>query len=204
IMTPSPGQPSHPPKHEHGRALFPILPSEETSSLDPVCGMTVNPATAQASTEYQGRTYYFCCPSCLQKFQANPDRYLAGAAPDGHGHPSVPSGPPAAGTSVEYTCPMHPEVISDHPGSCPICGMALEPRTVQAEEGPNPELVDMSRRFWIGLIPTALLVVLDMGRMLLFPGHHGENASLFHWLQLVLATPVVLWCGWPFFQRAWA
>jgi Cu+-exporting ATPase len=166
--------------------------------------MTVDPAAARASTQYKGRPYYFCCPSCLQKFETDPERYLAKPAGTDHEHAAAPPAPPAPGTTVEYTCPMHPDVISDRPGSCPICGMALEPRTVVLEEGPNPELVDMSRRFWIGLIPTAILFLLDMGRMLLFPRHHDQNATLFNWLQLILATPVVLWCGWPFFQRAWA
>src|SRR5260370_11057047 len=105
-MTPSPGQPSHPPEHGHGRALFPILTAGGPPSVDPVCGMSVDPATARASTEYRGRTYYFCCPSCLQKFQADPERYLAGTmpvAPEPHAAPPVA---PAPGTAVEYTCPM--------------------------------------------------------------------------------------------------
>src|SRR5438874_9602759 len=99
---------------------------------------------------------------------------------------------------------MDPDVVSDRPGSCPKCGMALEPRTVALEEGPNPELVDMSRRFWIGLVPSVLLLLLAMGDML--PGRplHFLNLRLFNWLQLLLATPVVVWCGWPFFERAWA
>jgi Cu+-exporting ATPase len=114
-----------------------------------------------------------------------------------------PAGVPALATKVEYTCPMHPQVVRDRPGTCPICGMALEPRTVTAEEAPNPELVDMSRRFWVGLglsLPVFLVAMADM-----LPGRplHPYTAVL-NWVQLVLATPVVLWCGWPFFQRAWA
>jgi Cu+-exporting ATPase len=163
-------------------------------AVDPVCGMTVDPATAAASFAYVGRTYYFCHPHCLQRFQADPRRYLGDAA-------APPAPPPPAGTS--YTCPMHPEVVSDRPGSCPKCGMALEPRTVTAEEGPDPEEVSMRRRFWIGLalsLPVFLLAMSDMlpGRPLQFL--HG---TFINWLQLVLATPVVLWCGWPFFERAW-
>src|SRR5262245_13633101 len=115
---------------------------DRPTHVDPVCGMTVDPATAPASTEHEGRKIYFCCLSCLKKFQADPARY-SGAAPSKSAMP-----PPGAGT--KYTCPMHPEVVQDHPGACPKCGMALEPMAPSLEEGPNPELTDMSRRFWIG------------------------------------------------------
>jgi Cu+-exporting ATPase len=157
--------------------------------------MTVDPATARASTTHAGQTYYFCCPSCLQRFQADPERYLnKGAAPADAAR--VPG--------AVYTCPMHPEVVSDHPGSCPKCGMALEPKTVSAEEGPNPELVDMSRRFWVGLVLSLPILVLAMADMI--PGRplHRFDMQVLNWVQLVLATPVVFWCGWPFFERAWA
>src|SRR6185312_11941792 len=106
---------------------------------------------------------------------------------------------------VEYTCPMHPQVVRDQPGSCPVCGMALEPRTVTVEEPPNPELADMTRRFWVGLILSVPVFVLAMADML--PGRplHGLlDMAVMNWVQLALATPVVLWCGWPFFERAWA
>jgi Cu+-exporting ATPase len=119
--------------------------------IDPVCGMTVQPATAPASHIYQGHTYYFCNPGCRQKFLANPEKYLQGGPsalmashPQGENSSRQAA---AGGGGVEYTCPMHPEVVSNKPGACPKCGMALEPRTVTAEEGPNPELADMSRRF---------------------------------------------------------
>jgi Cu+-exporting ATPase len=164
-------------------------------ATDPVCGMTVDPATARASASHQGRNYYFCCPSCKQRFEADPERYLGDQAAEGTGQ--------SAKGQVEYTCPMHPEVVRDQPGSCPLCGMALEPRTVTVEEAPNPELADMSRRFWVGLVlslPVFLLAMADM-----IPGRplHFLDMRLVNWVQLALATPVVLWCGWPFFQRAW-
>jgi Cu+-exporting ATPase len=194
--------------------------------------MAVEPATAPAAQEYKGQTYYFCCPSCRARFQEDPERYLhpvaAAPAPASAGvvytcpmHPEVrqdhpgscpkcgmalePAGvPPAA--RVEYTCPMHPEVVSDHPGSCPKCGMALEPRTAAPGEAPNPELADMSRRFRVGLALTVPIVVLAMadlvpGKPLAFLTRHVQALN---WAQLVLAAPVVFWCAWPFFERAWA
>jgi P-type Cu+ transporter len=181
-------------------------------AVDPVCGMTVDPESAAGSTVYEGQTYYFCNPRCQQKFEADPKRYLAKAgrqaqAPvsatvnDYHPPPTTHHPPP---TGAQYVCPMHPEVVSDKPGSCPICGMALEPRTVSLEEGPNPELVDMSRRFWIGVALTLPLFLLHMGQMFLGSWLSFLQGRWVDWVQFVLATPVVLWCGWPFFQRAWA
>src|SRR5262249_29958335 len=151
--------------------------------------MAVDPATAPASFTLDGRTYYFCCPSCRQRFEADPERYLGKKSP-------APPAPPGA----VYTCPMHPEVVSDHPGTCPKCGMALEPRTVTAEEAPNPELVDLTRRLWVGVGWTVPLLVLAMGGMQAGAGW----MPFLNWVQLALATPVVFWCGWPFFARAWA
>jgi Cu+-exporting ATPase len=179
------------------RELFPILAAPSAAALDPVCGMTVDPATAPASTVHDGHTYYFCCPHCLRQFQADPARYLAAkpAAP-------TPVAEPPRGTKAEYFCPMDPDVISDRAGSCPRCGMALQPRIVTLDEGPDPELADMSRRFWIGVAFSLPLLVVAMS-------HHALSrlwpplADVENWIQLVLATPVVLWCGWPFFQRAW-
>jgi Cu+-exporting ATPase len=169
--------------------------------------MTVNPATAAASFVYNGKTYYFCAPGCRQRFEADPEKYLREGAVSPMTVPrsaAPPAGAGASGTRVEYTCPMHPEVVSDRPGACPKCGMALEPRTVLAEEGPNPELVDMSRRFWIGLVLTVPVLLLAMGGMFVAPVEKFLHTPLASWIQLVLSTPVVLWCGWPFFQRAWA
>lgn len=159
---------------------------------DPVCGMRVDPHTAKFRAMHDGRPYYFCSEGCRVKFVAEPARYLA-AKPD------------AAMASAEaiYTCPMHPEIRQVGPGSCPICGMALEPVTITAESGPNPELVDMSRRFWIGLVLSLPVLALEMGSHLTGLDHLiGRVTS--NWLQLALATPVVLWGGWPFFERAWA
>jgi len=151
--------------------------------------MTVDPATAKHKAEHQGRTYYFCSAGCRTKFVAAPAKYLDKAEE-----------PVVAGAI--YTCPMHPEIRQVGPGSCPICGMALEPLTVSADSGPNHELTDMTRRFWIGLLLTVPVFILEMGghltglTMLL-----GQQLS--NWLQLALATPVVLWAGWPFFVRGW-
>jgi Cu+-exporting ATPase len=159
---------------------------------DPVCGMDVDPHTAKHRAEHGGHSYYFCCNGCRTKFAADPDKYLSGekaAAP-------VPEG-------TEYTCPMHPEIRQIGPGSCPICGMALEPVTVSLDSGPNPELADMTRRFWIGLVLTIPVFALEMGAHLVPALHHIVPPNVSAWVQLVLATPVVLWAGWPFFERGW-
>ncbi len=159
---------------------------------DPVCGMDVDPSTARFKTTYAGRSHYFCSASCLTKFEDEPAGYLS----------AVPTVNMKAGTI--YTCPMHPQIRQEGPGNCPICGMALEPETVTSESGPNPELQDMSRRFRIAALLTAPVFVLEMGGHL-FPALHTLVApQLSVWIQLVLATPVVLWAGLPFFQRGWA
>src|SRR4051812_21598819 len=185
------------PKKKGSLELFPILAPVQAAARDPVCGMTMDPATAAASYAYEGQTYYFCCPSCRQKFVADPERYLH--PPDAATAPTLPE---QAQPGQVYICPMDPEVVSDRPGSCPKCGMALEPRLATADEGPNPELVDMGRRFWVSLALSVPILVLAMGGMGSgSPLHH--LGSLTNWIQLLLATPVVLWCGWPFFTRAW-
>jgi len=155
---------------------------------DPVCGMTVDPHTARHRAEHAGRTYYFCSAGCRAKFAADPPKYL-GPAPA----PRVVAG-------ATYTCPMHPEIRQDGPGDCPICGMALEPEIATAATGPNPELADMTRRFWIGLALAAPVVALDMGAHLA-GGMHWLGANLSNLVQFALATPVVLWAGAPFFVR---
>ena len=160
---------------------------------DPVCGMIVDPHTTPHRHSHVGRTYYFCSAGCLSKFSLDPGKYLA---------PDQSKAPAAVPEGTIYTCPMHPQIRQAGPGSCPICGMALEPELASAEAGPNPELLDMSRRFWVGLVLTLPVVALEMGghltslHMLL-----GQKTS--NWLQFLFATPVVLWGGWPFFVRGW-
>ncbi len=158
---------------------------------DPVCGMEVTPAQAAGSFEYRGQTYYFCAKSCLAKFQADPQKYLA----------PKPVIPVTEAKDVEYTCPMDPEVVQIGPGTCPICGMALEPKEIQAGDTENPELADMQRRFWISLalsVPLLATSMSSLGSMTMVGPHDSRS-----WIELALATPVVLWAGWPFFVRAW-
>ena len=220
--------------------------------LDPVCGMTVEPARAKSHVEHANKTYSFCCEGCAKKFSAEPEKYLGlrqtpsiatAASPEaisvaypqtscesakasGGGYicpmdPEVreqnpgacpkcgmalePSVPRPSATRVEYTCPMHPEIIRSEPGSCPICGMALEPRTVSGSEDKNPELFDMTRRFWISVALTIPVLILGMSDLI--PGQPLQrllSMRAIGWIELLLATPVVLWGGFPFFQRGWA
>ncbi|MFZ4607644.1 MAG: heavy metal translocating P-type ATPase [Caulobacter sp.] len=162
-----------------------------TGVKDPVCGMTVDPATATHHAVHEGQDHWFCSAGCEAKFVADPDRYLK------------PAPVAAAPAGTIWTCPMHPEIRHDGPGSCPICGMALEPETVSLDDGPNPELADMMRRLWIALALTIPVFALDMGLHLLglTPPWSGQTTA---WIELVLASPVVLWAGAPFFQRGWA
>ena len=202
---------------------------------DPVCGMTVDPLNAAGTYDHGGTSYFFCSTHCVNRFSGDPDGFLAGKykqsmepepTPGAAKYicpmcPGVeatkPSACPTCGmalepelaslpaTKTEYVCPMHPEVVQDQPGSCPKCGMALEPRTISIEEEVNPELVDMTRRFWTGLVLALPLMVLAMSDMI--PGQlfeHVISGTAMAWVQWVLATPVVLWAGWPFFQRGWA
>ncbi len=198
---------------------------------DPVCGMMVDPSTARHKLEDSGQTYYLCSAGCAERFRGNPDRYLSPSpAPESKPQPGTayvcPMDPevretkpgpcpkcgmalepetPVVRRGVEYTCPMHPEIVRSEPGSCPICGMALEPRTVTLEEEENPELVDMSRRFWVSLALTAPLLAMAMADMLPgMPVQHSMPSGWLPWLELLLATPVVLWGGRPFFERGWA
>jgi P-type Cu+ transporter len=211
--------------------------------IDPVCGMTVNPESAAGSYEYKGETYYFCSPNCLKKFGDNPDQFLNKpqspmAQPVGIQRESKPTSAPVAQTQtcpmhpevqqnkpgscpkcgmalepiavaapqqkIEYTCPMHPEIVRDAPGNCPICGMALEPRTITLTQEENHELKDMRRRFWVSVVLTFPVFAIGMSDLL--PGAPLQRIVppvALSWIQLVLASPVVLWGGWPFFVRAW-
>ena len=208
--------------------------------IDPVCGMTVDPAAAAGSYAYQGNTYHFCNTRCLERFRADPSKYLTpsatrlqsttGVAPvppgtpvdyicpmDPDVHANKPGPCPKCGmalepsvvlptvTKTEYVCSMHPEIVRNEPGACPICGMALESRIVTSQEEANPELADMTRRFWISLALAVPVVFVAMAEML--PGRPLETqlpGRWAVWVQFILATPVVLWGGWPFFERAWA
>jgi Cu+-exporting ATPase len=167
----------------------------ETKPLarDPVCGMSVDPATSKHRFDYRGETFHFCSAGCRTKFAADPGKYLDKSKPPAVDRADVPPG-------TIYTCPMHPQIRQVGPGSCPICGMALEPEIASLETGPNPELADMTRRFWIGAVLSVPPVVLEMGGHLV-GGHGLIDPTLSNWIQLVFATPVVLWAGWPFFVR---
>ena len=215
----------------HSQAGATTVERAGTEVADPVCGMTIDRTDAAGTHTHGGQAYYFCNPSCLEKFTANPDRYLTGRAEE----PPVPAGTiyicpmdpeirqdrpgscPKCGMALEpdlstlpaarvdYTCPMHPEIVRDEPGDCPICGMALEPRTVTLEDAPNHELIDMTRRMWIGIALGLPVFVLAMGDMVLGMGLGGRiDMRVTNWIGLAFATPVVVWCGWPFFQRGWA
>ena len=152
--------------------------------------MTVDPHKARHRADHRGHTYYFCSAGCRAKFVADPQKYLGGRQPQ-----SVPEG-------TVYTCPMHPEIRQIGPGSCPICGMALEPDIAGPETGPNPELVDMTRRFWTGLVLTLPVFILEMGAHIA-GAHNWVEPTPSNYVQFAFATPVVLWAGWPFFERGW-
>jgi Cu+-exporting ATPase len=177
-----------------GPDLFRIIQTPaKMMAKDPVCGMDVDPEHPAGAHVHDGVKYYFCSRHCVERFRSDPERYLTG------------KGKPEEMPGGEYTCPMHPEVVQIGPGSCPKCGMALEPKVFTLEEAPNPELEDMSRRFWISLALTVPVFLLAMSEMI--PGQPVQQllpAKALNWLQLVLATPVVLWGGWPFFERGWA
>jgi Cu+-exporting ATPase len=165
--------------------------AESPKVIDPVCGMTVDPAMSKHRYELHGETFHFCSNGCRTKFAADPAKYLEKKAP-----------PPAMPAGTIYTCPMHPEVRQEGPGTCPICGMALEPDVISLDDAPNPELADMTRRFWIGALLSLPVVVLEMGGHLV-GGYGLIDPALSNWIQFVFATPVVLWAGWPFFVRGW-
>ncbi|HVR43493.1 MAG TPA: heavy metal translocating P-type ATPase [Thermoanaerobaculia bacterium] len=176
-------------------------PRSDGRVTDPVCGMTVEPSSAAGTSEYGGETFHFCSPGCKAKFDADPAKYVPGES--GGASETAGRQPPPKG--AEWTCPMHPEIVRDAPGSCPICGMALEPRAISLDEEENPELADMRRRFVVSAVLTAPLVVIAMGAHVLSGAwaHRLVHSGAGRWIELALATPVVLWGGWPFFRRAW-
>src|SRR5258706_456941 len=193
--------------------------------IDPVCGMTVDPDSAAGSYDYQKKTYYFCSRHCLEKFRKDPDAFLARPqatmaplvgiqrAKSQPGENSQISNTPAADQTLDfglgtldstYTCPMHPEIVRDAPGSCPICGMALEPRTAALDQEENPELREMSLRFWVSLALSLPLLLIAMIEFI--PALNLESIMPMRgwgWIEMALATPVVLWGAWPFFVRGW-
>ena len=194
-------QAEHDQRHPHGAhsnhaAAAPSV-AGASAVTDPVCGMTVDPRTSKHRLEYQGETFHFCSVWCRDQFAAEAEKFL----PRAELQPApVPVTPPGA----VWTCPMHPQIRQDHPGNCPVCGMALEPVAPSAEAAANPELADMSRRFWIGLALAVPVVVLAMADFI--PGVHVAGGLPPRWsilLQFMLASPVVLWSGWPFFVRGW-
>ena len=177
--------------HEHGTVV-----------TDPVCGMKVDTQTAAHHYQLGETDYHFCSARCLDRFKANPDQYLNPPTNDPAVSAPAMGALPEAAAGTIWTCPMHPEIRRDGPGQCPICGMALEPLEPTLEEGPNPELIDMSRRFWVSAVLSLPLVILTFGAELLGWELLPMRTSM--WVQLTLATPVVLWGGWPFFERFWA
>ncbi len=176
------------------------------SAIDPVCGMTVDPTRAAGNYEHNGTTYYFCAVRCKERFAVEPESFLspAGRMPALQSKSAIPN----PNSQIEFTCPMHPEIVQIGPGSCPKCGMALEPKEITLDDAPDPEYIDMKRRFWISLPLTLPVFVLAMAEMFvdfntLVPSWpHGQASRLSLWIQFILSTPVVWWGGWPFFERA--
>ena len=179
------------PQHDHSPPQHDHRQSASSAIRDIVCGMIVDPLKSPHHAVHGGKEWHFCSAGCRAKFVADPQWYL------------VPKAAAAAPEGTIWTCPMHPDVRQDHPGACPICGMALEPETVTADTGPNAELVDMTRRFWIALVLTLPVFALEMGGhltgLMMLVGKQTSN-----WVQFLLATPVVFWAGWPFFARGYA
>ena len=205
------------------KAKFEADPAAYLTAIDPVCGMSVDRATSEHMLKHEGTRYYFCSAGCLSKFEADPQKYLnptpfvlppkapkpAPAASghvhhhDHHGHQHGATAPATTSATGQWTCPMHPEIVRDGPGDCPICGMALEPMVASLDDGPHPELVDFTRRMWVSAALSVPLLLIAMGPMLGLPFRSWLGSSA-GWVELALATPVVLWAAWPFFRRFWA
>ena len=167
-------------------------PDSLTTVLDPVCGMKVDPATTAHHATHDGVHFHFCSAGCLAKFTADPTKYLFNSS----------RSEPVAAPGVMWTCPMHPEIRQQGPGTCPICGMALEPEEPSLDDAPNPELVDFTRRWWVSAALAVPLLILTMGTE--FLGIHLVDPAYSPWIQLALTAPIVLWAGWPFFTRGWS
>ncbi|OYD83354.1 heavy metal translocating P-type ATPase [Azospirillum brasilense] len=191
----------HPDHHSQGGHDHQAGPDDRANVKDPVCGMMVDPGRTGHHAEHAGRGFHFCSARCRERFVAAPEQYLKPEAKPAAPEKAAQASPQ---TGVIYTCPMHPEIRQEGPGNCPICGMALEPVGASLEEGPNPELVDMTRRFWIGLALSVPLLVLEMGSHIpAFGLHDLVPPRVSVWVQFLLATPVVLWAGWPLLERGW-
>lgn len=208
------------------KAKFEAEPTKYLTATDPVCGMQVDRASARFMSKHEGTRYYFCCEGCQKSFEADAAKYLnakpfelpvGGTAPStaqgavsghdhahhGHSHGAPPVDPSAVAAGTKWTCPMHPEIVKDGPGDCPICGMALEPMVASLDDGPNPELVDFTRRLWVSAGLSIPILILAMGGMVGLPVREWLGEPLATWIELALATPVVLWAAWPFFRRFW-
>jgi len=186
----------HKHKHQHHGCCGGGSKSSTAGAIDPVCGMDVDPKSTPHQAVHNGSPFFFCSSGCRSKFIAWPEQYV--------GAQSTPVMPKAEPGTI-YTCPMHPQVRQVGPGSCPICGMSLEPVTATADVGENRELVDMTRRFWVGLALTLPVFILEMAGHIPALGLHGlVPPHISNWIQFAFSTPVVLWAGWPFFERAWA
>ncbi|WP_029041857.1 heavy metal translocating P-type ATPase [Cucumibacter marinus] len=180
--------------HDGCRDKFQADPEKYLTAKDPVCGMSVDRATARHMLKHEGERFYFCSKGCHDKFEADPEKYL--------GDRPAPE-PMPAGT--QYTCPMHPEIVEDKPGDCPKCGMALEPMGVPTgDEGPNPELIDFTRRFWVSTVLAVPVLIIAMAPMVGLPLRQWIGETTATWLELILATPVVVWAALPFFKRGWS
>src|SRR6266850_2126651 len=182
---------------------LPILGSAPMVPMvkDPVCGMMVDPQTAAGKAEYAGKSYFFCSPRCKERFEKEPEKFLAAPGTAGMEH-AREARPPASAQNIRYTCPMHPEIVQFGPGNCPICGMALEPMDIVAGEQADPEYDSMRKRLWVSAALSLPLLVFSMAGDAL--GLQLAAGGVNNGIELLLASPVVLWGGWPFFERFWA